>query len=161
MQHPQPQGRLFFLLGGFLLLAGCIARVPAGSWQVEPEIQKIFEAGTLLPDHSYYHLGPLAAPDAVIAVDNRFTLRTQVWARVDMSTDLINSWLNWYRTENFGWSCPYYGGLILTPDGQRAGIWYSADTINIIRMPEPGVLEIYQPHSLNGRRCGEANDGDP
>lgn len=159
--QPQPGKRLCILLGGLLLLSGCMARVPAGSWQVEPEIKKIFEAGTLLPDHSYYYLGPLAAPDAVIAISNRFTLRTQVWARVDISIDLINGWLNWYRTDNFGWACPFTGGLILTPDGQRAGIWYSADTINTIFMPEPGVLVIYQPQSLSGRRCSEANDEAP
>ena len=158
MRPPQP--RLFLLLGGLVLLSGCLARVPAGNWQVEPEIKNFFEAGTLLPDHSYYHLGPLAAPDAVIAVDNRFTLRTRVWAQADVSAEMLNGWLNWYRTDNFRRHCPYYGGVILTPDGQQAGIWYSPDIRNIIRMPEPGVLEVYQPTSLTGRSCGEPRDND-
>jgi len=160
--QPQPGHRLFILiLGCLLLLTGCTAQVPAGSWEVDAEVKRSFEAGTLLPDHSYYYLGPLAAPDAVIAINNRFTLRTRAWTRVDISADLVNGWLNWYRTENFGWACPYYGGVILTPDGQRAGSWYSADTINTIRIPEPGVIEVYQPHTLSGKRCGEANDDSP
>ncbi|MBV5319180.1 MAG: hypothetical protein JZU50_15410 [Desulfobulbaceae bacterium] len=160
MQRPHLTRTLLLLLSWTILLAGCAAQVPAGRWETDPRVQKSFEAGTLLPNHTYYYLGSYTAPDSVIAIDNRFTLRTRVWAQVDISEQMLNGWLNWYRTENFGWSCPYQGGVILTPDGQQAGIWYSRNIINIIRMPEPGVLEVYQPVTITGRRCEERRDND-
>ncbi len=160
MQQPNPLTTLRVILSCLILLSGCAPQVPAGKWETDPNVKKSFEAGTLLPAHTYYYLGSYAAPDSVIAIDNRYTLRTRVWAQADLTPAMLNGWLNWYRTDNFGWNCPYYGGVILTPDGQQVGIWYSPNIRNIIRMPEPGVLEVYQPSSLTGRRCGEPRDND-
>ena len=160
MQLPNPLTTLHVILSCLIMLSGCAPQAPAGRWETDTNVKKSFEAGTLLPAHTYYYLGSITAPDSVIAIDNRFTLRTQVWAQADITAAMLNGWLNWYRTDNFGWNCPYYGGVILTPDGQQAGIWYSPNIRNIIRMPEPGVLEVYQPSSLTVRRCGEPSDND-
>jgi hypothetical protein len=151
----------FFLLicGALFLLAGCAANVPSGKWQVDQSVKRSFEAGTVLPDHTYYYLGSLAAPDSVIAVDNRFVLRTKVWAQVDISQKMLNGWLGWLNTKNYG-VCAYYGGVILTPEGEYAGIWYSQNTINTIRTPEPGVLVVFQPTTFSGRTCGESEEGE-
>jgi hypothetical protein len=160
MQRLNPHTAQLVILSSLILLSGCTAQVPTGRWETDTRVQESFEAGTLLPAHTYYYLGSFTAPDSVIAIDNRFTLRTRVWAQADVSAEMLNGWLNWYRTDNFRRHCPYYGGVILTPDGQQAGIWYSPDIRNIIRMPEPGVLEVYQPTSLTGRRCGEPREND-
>ncbi len=150
----------FFLLicGALFLLAGCAATGPVGKWQVDRSVKHSFEAGTVLPDHTYYYLGSFAVPDSVIAIDNRFVLRTRVWAQVDISQKMLNGWLSWINTRNFG-SCEYYGGVILTPEGEYAGIWYSQNIINTIRMPEPGVLVVFQPISTSGRTCGDSEEG--
>ena len=150
--------RLFLVLFATVVLNGCAASQPAGKWEIEPEVQLLFESGTVLPDHTYYYLGSYAAPNSIIAISNQFTLRTRVWAQVDLTWDMLNGWLQWYRTEHYPPGCEYQGGVILTPDGQQAGLWYSQNIVNIIRMPEPGVLEVYQPHSISGRTCGQEND---
>lgn len=142
------------------VLAGCAPRQPAGRWEIEPGVQQLVEAGTVLPDHRYYYLGSIAAPDSIIAISNRYTLRTRVWADIDMDEARLNGWLQWWRTEHFyGPGCEFRGGLILTPDGQRAGVWYSRNTINIVYMPEPDVLEVYQPRTIGGGVCGRESDG--
>lgn len=150
--------RLVLVLFATVVLNGCAASQPGGKWEIEPEVQLLFESGTVLPDHTYYYLGSYTAPDSIIAISNQFTLRTRVWAQVDLTGDMLNGWLQWYRTEHYGPGCEYRGGVILTPDGRQAGLWYSRNIINIIRMPEPGVLEVYQPHSISGRTCGQEND---
>lgn len=147
---------LVFLVA--LSLAGCAAGPPGGKWEIEPEVLQLFESGTVLPDHTYYYLGSITAPDSVIAIDHRFTLRTRVWAQIDLTEHMLNGWLQWHRTEHYGAGCEYRGGVILTPDGQRAGFWYSRNIINIVRMPEPGVIEVYQPRSIAGGTCGNPND---
>lgn len=153
-----PRIVLFLPLFVIFVLTGCVGTVPAGKWQVDEEVRQAFVSGVILPEHSYYYLGSVTAPDSIIAIDNHFTLRTKVWAQADFSREMFDAWLNWYRTEKFT-ACPYYGGVILTPDGKRAGVWYSPNIFNIIQMPEPGVIVVFQPYSYAGKRCGEFNDG--
>lgn len=142
------------------VLAGCAPRQPAGKWEIEPGVQQLIEAGTVLPDHRYYYLGSITAPDSIIAISNRYTLRSRVWADIELNEARLNGWLQWWRTEHYGPGCEYRGGLILTPDGQQAGIWYSRNIMNIVYMPEPGILEVYQPRTITGTTCGrESDDG--
>ena len=142
------------------VLVGCAPRQPAGKWEIEAGVKQLIEAGTLLPDHRYYYLGSITAPDSIIAINNRYTLRSRVWADVDLDEARLNGWLQWWRTEHYGPGCEFRGGLILTPDGQQAGIWYSRNIINLVYMPEPGVLEVYQPRTITGSTCSrESDDG--
>lgn len=135
---------------------GCVATSPGGRWEVAPGVQQDFESARILPDHTYYYLGSSSAPDSIIAINNQFTLRTRVWAQVNLTQEMFNSWMNWHRTDVTG--CEYHGGVILTPDGRKAGFWYSQNLFNIIRMPEPGVLEVFQPRSFAMTTCGALND---
>lgn len=157
--HGQHLSRLLVLIG-CAVLSACAAGVdtPAGKWDTDMGVQQLFVSGAVLPDHTYYYIGSIGAPDSIIAIDNRFTLRSRVWAQIEMTEQLLNGWLQWYRTEQYGAGCEYRGGVILTPDGQRAGVWYSQNIVNIIRMPEPGVIEVYQPRSLSGTTCGRDRD---
>ncbi|MDX9833889.1 MAG: hypothetical protein RBT36_01585 [Desulfobulbus sp.] len=143
-----------------LLLTGCTGGPPAGAWVADPQVRQLFESGTLLPDHSYYYLGSFGAPDSIMAIDNRYTLRSQVWAGAKVDQHLLNGWLQWYRSEHHPPGCQFRGGRILTPDGRQAGVWYSQNIVNIVRLPEPGVLEVFQPHSPSGPTCGRDNNAN-
>lgn len=146
-----------------LMTAGCAgdkSSPPEGQWLEEEAIQKTIEAGTLFPDHTYYYLGSITAPDSFIAIDNHWQLRTRVWAEVAMSPKRLAGWLQWYRNEHYG-ACDYRGGRILAPDGSLVGYWYSQNPINKVYMPEPGVIEVYKPHSVGGQVCGESNFNSP
>jgi hypothetical protein len=141
------------------LFVGCADRQPAGQWLTTPDGHSLFESGKVLPDHAYYYIGSSTMPDSIIAIDRRFTLRTRVWADVELTEDQLNGWLHMFGTENHAPACEYRGGVILTPDGQTAGYWYSRNIYNIIYMPEAGVIEVYQPHAGAGRVCGQDFDG--
>lgn len=145
----------FFLFGcALLVITGCTSTMPTGTWQVEREAQMTFETATVLPDHTYYYLGSSGAPTAVIAISNEFDLRTKVWAQVEITDKILRGWRQWHTATGTS-PCRYYSGVILTPDGRQAGVWYSQNIINTVRMPEPGVLEIFQPFSTPGRECAE------
>ncbi|WP_309412431.1 hypothetical protein [Desulfobulbus sp.] len=142
-----------------VVLAGCADRQPAGQWAMDSGVQAMFESGTVLPDHAYYYIGSSGAPDSIIAIDRRFTLRTRVWAEIDLTASKLNEWLQWFRTDHYPPDCEFRGGVILTSDGQRAGFWYSRNIVNLVLLPEPGVIEVYQPHSPSGRTCGQERGG--
>ena len=147
---------LFSIIAAFL--AGCAGGPPGGHWVMDSGVQALFESGTVLPDHDYYYIGSYARPDSVIAIDRRFTLRTRVWAETDMTEAKLHGWLQMFRTEHLSPACTYRAGVILTPDGYRVGYWYSRNIYNLIYMPEPGVIEVYQPHAGAGRVCGQELD---
>jgi len=140
-----------------LLMAGCGAidpQRPQGLWMEEDGIRQRIAGGEIFAGHSYYYLGSITAPDSFIAIDQRWQLRTRVWADVAISEQRLGGWLQWYRTEHLGF-CDYKGGRILAPDGSQVGYWYSQNPYNSIYSPEPGVIEIYKPHAGGGRVCGE------
>jgi len=144
-----------------LLIAGCSMysdQQPTGQWLEDEEIQKVIEKGTLFPNHTYYYLGSISAPDSFIAIDNRWQLRTRVWAEVAMTPQRLNDWLQRLRSEEYG-VCEYRAGRILAPDGRPVGYWYSQNPLNTIYMPANGVIEVYKPHDVGGVVCGEARGG--
>lgn len=149
--------RLCLVLSLMIAMAGCAGnsfQTPQGEWIEEEGIQKVIESGALFPGHAYYYLGSITAPDSFIAIDNRWRLRTRVWAEVEMNPQRLAGWLQWYRSHQYG-ACEYRGGRILAPDGGEVGYWYSQNQFNIIYSPEPGVLEVYKPNAGGGKVCGE------
>ena len=141
----------------FLLLFGCAAGLPSGQWSVDDHVRQAFEAGYIFPGHTYFYLGSATAPEAIIAVNNRYMLQSRFWERIDISQEQLDRWRQFYRTDNSR-PCDFWGGVILAPDGQPAGFWYAQDLYTVVEMPEPGVLRIHQPTSPWGGKCGADNN---
>lgn len=152
------QNRLWLFLLSLILLGGCAAQRPFGAWESDRRVGQLFESAQVLPDHTYYYLGSIAAPDSIIAIDNRYVLRSEVWARIEISEQILRDWLAWLPIAH-SHQCVFRGGVILTPDGRQAGIWYSPHLLNVVQMPEPEVLVIFQPRSAGLSGCGEQDRG--
>ena len=39
-------------------------------------------------------------------------------------------------------------------------LWYSQNIVNIVRMPEPGVLQVFQPHAPAGHTCQRTSNAN-
>ena len=130
-----------------IFIEGCTSNIPTGQWESDLEVKNNFETGSSVPNHTYYYWGSYNAPDAIIAIDNHYTLREgNVWAKVER-VDVDDSLKNWFRLfKTKGERQAFYsGGVISAPDGRQAGIWYSLCANNIVQMPTPGELVIFQP----------------
>jgi hypothetical protein len=115
----------WLFLGALLLilfLAGCTGRY--GGFVYDEAVDQVFEELTVLPDHRYYYTGPESRPDAIIAIDQRYTLKSEIWKPVEMTSEKLKRWVdNPARRARF---YPYtYGRYIVSDDGQRVGLWYS------------------------------------
>jgi len=141
----------------FLFANANAANTQYGKWKTDPVVKEQVETGKVLPGHTYYYTGSINGPDCFIALDNHYTLRdSKVWAKADeMSDKIMQGWLQSLRQERGERSLHVKGGDILTPDGKKAGIWYSHYSINVIEMPKPGELVIYQPHPVGGGVTGD------
>ncbi len=148
----------FFLLVT-ILFTGCVQTGPTGKWTRDRDDAQVFESKTVLTGHTYYYRGNPITPESIIAIDNNFTLQTKVWSRVDITQKILDDWMYWIHTRP-NISCPFYGGAIMTPDGRKAGIWYSRKLITTVTSPEPGVLQVYPPYSLPGSSCSRHEQWD-
>ena len=142
-----------------MALTGCVQSTPSGKWARSRDGGISFENRTILPDHTYYFRGNEVTPEAIIAIDNKYTLKTRVWSRVDITQKMLDDWMFWIDTR-LSLSCPHYGGFILTPDGEQAGVWYSKKLISVIKTPEPGVLQGYVPYNRTGSLCARQESWD-
>jgi len=105
-----------------LSLAGCAGRY--GKLVYDEAVDQVFDNLKVLPDHRYYFSGPDSRPDAIIAIDKRFTLKSDYWKPVEMTTAKLKHWIE--NPARRGRFYPYtYGRYILSDKGQRIGLWYS------------------------------------
>ena len=146
--------RLIFLVGVALLVAGCALgpQGPVGRWQEDSRAGEPFRKRILLSDHTYYWCGDPVMPEAIIAIDNRYTLRTRVWSHRPMTQKVLDDWMFWID-KDLDFHCSYRSGIILSPDGRQVGIWYAKKRISVVTEPEPGVLQVYPPWNPAGSIC--------
>jgi hypothetical protein len=135
-----------------LLPMGCIPHGPP-AYQYSLEVARLFEPPpTLLPNHTYYYQGSPVEPDAVIAIDNRYTMTSKVWSKVDITQKILDDWAFQFDTYLGWWNCPYRGAKLFAPDGTQIGVGYSRWTFTVVKMPAPGQVIVYPPQALGSCR---------
>jgi len=134
------------------MLTACVTTGPS-SYSYSQEVDRIFEPPpTLLKDHTYYYIGTSTEPDAIIAIDNQFTMTSKVWSKVDITQKILDDWAFWIDTYLGWWSCPYRGVQLLAPDGRQVGVGYSRWTFSVVKMLGPNEITVYQPQALGSCR---------
>ena len=149
------RGRWCFLASicFFLFTCGCAESfAPSRGLQKRMDISHLFESGTLLPDHTYYIDGSAIEPDAIIAISNSYQLHTNIWSQKDWTAENLKKAVFWMQTEAFGF-CTVKGGVLIAPDGQQVGIWYSKRDRGIVRQPAAGIVEVFPFTHLPGSPC--------
>lgn len=153
---------LFLVLGlTFYASSGYSAHTPThspmGEMKEDAKAKKAFEEGKMLSDYTYYFLGgSIVEPDSVIALKKGTTLRdSKVWSKVqDMEDRVIRTWIQAWKNDGHALS-DLHGGVILNSEGKEVGIWYSHFPGSAVMEPIPGVLDIFQPQPVGGKRPGQ------
>jgi hypothetical protein len=125
------------------VLGGC-ASLNYGSLQTSSAVTELFESGRILPDHRYYYSGFAQIPDAIVAIDQRYTLRSRVWNYFDPTPDTLRNWV--FRMTQVQ-SAPTQGSVILAPDGSRVGVWYSSLQQTSVRIAGQNEVVIAPPEA--------------
>ena len=132
------------ILVGFLA-GGCAVPSNYGRMVRDGEVAKFIESATVLPNHTYYFTGPEARPDAIIAIDNSFTLTSKYWIKVDDVANKLKDWNSLIdNAHRITWDT-YEGFQIMTPDGRQAGIWYSLYDYTVVQFPDSSTIILYTP----------------
>ncbi len=134
---------LFFSFVLPCTLAGCV--MPNPSFQYSREVDQLFETATLIADHTYYYRGSELDPEAVIAIDNTFTMSSKVWAKVDINQKILDNWKFEARYYAGWFNCPYQGVKLFAQDGSQVGVGYSKWTFSVVKSVGPNAITVYPP----------------
>jgi hypothetical protein len=113
-----------------------------GSLERDKETTRIFETHKVLPDHKYYINGWGNIPYAIIGIQEKYTLRQGLWQEVDLTTQLLRSWI--YQMDTV-YGYPPYGSKILDDTGNQVGIWYSSKQWTTVIVEEDNVIAVFAP----------------
>jgi hypothetical protein len=128
-------------LGLLFLLCSCTTS-NYGKLQSSPEITKIFDDERILSDHSYYYSGLQGVPDAIVGIQSNYSLKSKTWQPVDLTSQILKKWV--YRMTSVQLVRPR-GAWILGPDGNRIGVWYSAQHQATVRVEQGNRVVVIPP----------------
>lgn len=121
---------LFSLLAA-LVLTGCASTgqgSTAGYESLIPDAQadRDLHHYRIRPNYTYYYSGADEYPNAVIGVDNRYVLVSDLWKKVDLTPEKMKDWVdNLIARGTIATSGMLHGYNIINADGAALGIWYS------------------------------------
>ena len=138
-----PHGRCAMIVMGLVgLLCSCATTSHYGRLQSSHDISQLFKKAQVLSDHTYYYSGLQGVPDAIIGIHPNYTLRAKLWQQVDFSHLTLKKWI--FRM-NYVHLVRPQGAWILGPDGDRLGIWFSAERQTSVRLDSENRLIVAPP----------------
>lgn len=138
----------------FLVTTGCSGNY--GRLQRDRDADQIFKTYQVLPEHRYYYTGPEGRPDAIMGIQNKYTLETTQWTRFEASTEILKKWvdvINFYHSTGVRYYP--YGSFILGPMGTRLGIWYSIWDWTTIIVKKDNRIQVFPPAKKNLNENGD------
>jgi len=113
-----------------------------GKLQRDADTTRIFETYQILPNHKYYISAWGNIPYAIIGIDKNYTLREGLWKEVDITPQLLRSWV--LQMEPIYGYLPY-GSNILDHKGNRLGVWYSSKQWTTVILEEKNGIAVFTP----------------
>jgi hypothetical protein len=112
-----------------IALTGCAATRDIKSSGVvhSREATEIWHSYTVLPNYKYYISGADSRPWYIVGIDDKYQLTSKNWKPVDLTPEMLDKWINYYRPR-VGYDLKVYGSFIINPAGERVGLWYSMRT---------------------------------
>jgi len=138
----QNRCRCIFLFIIPFILYGCLSSY--GRLQHSPEITQLFNAHEQLPNYRYYFNGRSSMPWAIIGVRPPYEQISRFWEPIDSDTDRFSLLVD--RVSVPGEDAPQ-GALILAPDGEHIGVWFSIWFTTTVEMKGPKQVNVYSPYS--------------
>jgi len=112
-----------------------------GKLQYNNAVGLAFQKFEMLNDYEYYFSGRPNKPSAIIGIDPAFEFESRFWTVIE--SDQFQTMVGRLSPPEYGF---LNGAVMLTPDGRRAGVWYSWVNISsfkfvgdriIVNSPEP------------------------
>lgn len=130
-----------------ILLISSLSAVASqrGKLERNRDLQKQIESAQVLPDHKYYFSGGAGKPNAILGIHKDFQLVTGQWQGVQISPGQLQKWMSSMSNDTSMGPKGYYAAYIISPDGKKAGFWYSIESLPTIKFPGGNKIDVYPP----------------
>lgn len=139
-------GSTVMIMATFII--SCAANFPYFTYS--RDVTRAFENGIVYTDHRYYVGGPVAKPNAIIALQKEFSLNADKWKEIDVDRETLASMVDRIGfvvgAEEKSRRIPN-GARIIAPDGRQIGIWYSVYNYSIVKMVDENTVTLSLPPS--------------
>lgn len=132
---------VFFLIISSSVFAGS----GRGKLERNRDLQKQIESAQVIPDHKYYYSGGAGKPSAILGIHKDFQLVTGQWQGVQISSGQLQKWMSSMSHDTSMGPKGYNAAYIISPDGKKAGFWYSIQSSTTIKFPGGNKIEVYTP----------------
>jgi hypothetical protein len=134
------------LLFGFIILFGRRVRANYGSIRPNGKVTDSFESYEVKPDLIYYFSGAETAPTAIIGVDKRLTLDSQLWKMIEVTPEKLETLVQNMKATVAEHDETLHGFDILDNQGKYMGEWFSMLGIHVVvKMGKENNLAITTP----------------
>ena len=128
-----------------LAFVGACATTPRAGLDRNHQVFSDFMDGRVAAEHTYYTTGPQNAPDAILAVSRKYTLKSERWAKREMTDDILREMVGRVNIEFNATTAGLIGAYVLDEKGRQIGLWYSAVGITTVEMLSDTEVRIDPP----------------
>jgi len=134
------------LLVGLILLFSGRLRERYGTLQPSSIVTRAYERYELNPDLVYYTSGSDAFPCALMGIDRRFSLVSELWKQRDFSPETFRETVRNMQTGALSSMRMLHGFEILDQQGRAVGTWFSLlDARTTVRMLSDNRVRVDTP----------------
>jgi hypothetical protein len=134
------------ILGGLILFFSGRLRERYGALRASESVTRAYEQYQLHPDLNYYISGPDVYPRAVIGIDRRLLLDSDLWKQRDFDAETFRETIRNMQSNALSTMQMLHGFEIVDQQGRRVGTWFSVlDVRTTIKMLKDNRVRIDPP----------------
>jgi hypothetical protein len=137
---PWSIGKVMIWSAIIILLAGCAANY--ARFQIDDQVEQAFKQYKPIDGFHYYYSGRENKPSAIIGIDPAYKFSSKFWTAIEPTQ--FKKMVDRMFPPSYSM---LYGADILTPDGKRAGVWYSWVDIHSAKFVGDKII-VYSPEPV-------------
>lgn len=143
------------LMAILILVSGCVATTGNfGRLVYNDNVTLNFEDFKVTPGYQYYYFGTKTFPKAVVGISNNFTLKSELWAPIKLTSKKLHSWI-WVHANRNIKGYRDYGANITGSKGEHLGIWYSLKGVHQrarITLTNENIVQVGAPFNTQANK---------
>jgi hypothetical protein len=137
------------ILGGLVLFFSGRLRERYGSLRASEAVTRAYEKYQLHPELNYYISGPDVCPRAVIGIDRRLLLDSDLWKQRDFDAETFRETVRNMQSMALSTMQMLHGFEIVDQQGRRVGTWFSVlDVRTTVKMLKDNRIRVDTPPSV-------------
>lgn len=129
-----------------LLDCAGLLRGQYGRMDPNDEITRLFETYQIRPNSSYYYSGAESYPNAILGLDKKHPLATNLWKPFEASPTNLKPFIVGMKLEVLKANQLLHGFVILDSEGNTIGIWFSLlNARQPVVIHDDGTIDVYTP----------------